>query len=291
MQVNSVDNWRIELAEACRVTLSGEARKRLNDRWQERQELQALRGTPEYRLKECRRRWEGRHGSGLSTAGIADYHMAAPRERADADAVPEQEDRLIPYEAALRADPTIEAPGERGDASVEIARNESRPARPPRRSPPPTGGPTGRAPGADDPIPGNNAGHIADEEEDDQEHLEALRSLPPGVPISDDTLSSNGIHGNTFVMSSRYRRPATGGDGPDDSPDQVLEAVDPVPPDPDGGRVEAECPFAPGTIFAEKLTGIPFVLLSSAVKDRWLMSDGSGLHLRRMGPDELVMPE
>jgi hypothetical protein len=294
MQINSVDNWRIELAELCRVTLSDEARKRRNDRWQEKQERQALRGIPEYRLKECGRRWEARHGSGLSITGIADYHMAAPRERVDADGVSEQDDQLIPYEVALRADPTIEAPEERGDASVGIARNELWPVRPPGRTPPAppfTGGPSGRTSGADDPIPGNNVDHNPDEAEDDQEHLEALQSLPPGVPISDDTFNSNGIHENTLVMSSRYRRPATGGDGPGDSPDQVQEAIDPVSPDSHEERVEVMCPFDRGTVFIEKLTGLPLVLVSSAVKNRWLMSDAAGQHLRRIGPGELVMPE
>jgi hypothetical protein len=49
MQVHSVDNRRIELAELCRVTLPDEVSQRLNDRWKRRQELQAFRGIPAYR--------------------------------------------------------------------------------------------------------------------------------------------------------------------------------------------------------------------------------------------------
>jgi hypothetical protein len=291
MQVNSVDNWRIELAGLCRVTLSDEVRQRLNDRWRIQQQLQAVRGTPEYRLRECRRRWEDRNKNRLKRAGIAHYSAAVPTGSADATGDPEPDDPITPYEDALRTDWSIEAPGEEGDDSVEIVRNRSRPAPPSRRTSPPlpsTGGPPGGTSGAADDTPGNEVEHDPDEEEDDHEHIEALQTLPPGVPISDDTFDIQGTCGSTLIMCSRYRRPSTGGDGPGDSPDQDLEAIESVSSDSDDEReVISWPPFGPGTVLFERSTHIRLVFVVPSASGLWVMLDEEREHLRYMLPEEL----
>jgi hypothetical protein len=48
-------------------------------------------------------------------------------------------------------------------------------------------------------------------------------------------------------------------DEPDDSPLQVLEAIDPVSSDSDEEREEIMCPFDRGTVFMEKSTDITLV--------------------------------
>jgi hypothetical protein len=291
MQVNSTDNWRIALAGLCGVTLPDEVRRRLDDRWRRHEYLQALRSTPEYHSRERLRRREVRQGNNQSRAGIADYHTAVPGERADGAGVSEQADQIISYERALRNDRSIEVPEEDGDASVRIVRNKLRSVPPSRRIPPPlpfTESFSGRTSEADDGIAATELQHDPDEEEDDQEHIEALESLPSGVPICDNTFDFQGMVENTFVMSSRYRRPILRPDRREDSPCQVLVAIDAVSSASDEETEEVTWPpFPPGTVLIEKSTGIRLQFVVPAVNNRWLMFDPEREHLRRMLPDEL----
>jgi hypothetical protein len=130
MQVNSVENWRIELADVCDMPLTAGVRQQLEAKWAKQKKLQADRGTAEYHSNERHRRWEARQGDRLSGAGVADYHTAPPGEGADAAGVPRAGDQIIRYEVALRTDPSIEVPEEgggcvRADRAKQVAARSS----------------------------------------------------------------------------------------------------------------------------------------------------------------------
>jgi hypothetical protein len=118
MQVNSLENWRIELARRCGVHLTARAVARLEHVWAEHLELHRERPTEEYRLKESRRRWQLSHQDTPRTPGFYDYRLP-------------EHDGMCPYEDAVAADRTI-AEDEPNIEFERLVRNEIRDARPRR---------------------------------------------------------------------------------------------------------------------------------------------------------------
>jgi hypothetical protein len=209
MQVNTPDdtNWRIELARLCRVRLSKNAVKQLDADWQKMLRLRCYRRTEEYRLRECRRRWEQKQKDLAKTAGIDDYHLPE-----------EQFTGMVPLDRALQIDPTLaddQNDADLWDASGEfemLVRNEMR-------------FPPGEAPQDGEVLDQlDDELDEQDDEADDDEHVALLESLPEGTVLSDNCFVVAGMEGNTLHIVFRDDLSMGGGaDGPE-SDDEDMEA-------------------------------------------------------------------
>jgi hypothetical protein len=294
MQVNSVENWRIELADVCNIPLTPRVRQQLEAKWAKQKKLQADRGTAEYHSNERHRRWEARQADRLPAAGAADYHTAPPGECADAAGAPRASDQIIPYEVALRTDPSIEVPEEEGDASVRIVRNKSRPDFPSGCIAPPflTERPPERTHQGDDAIVVDGVLEEPDDESDDDDDVpgpgELLRSLRPNFHISDDAFVAEGIRGKRLVMRSLDPEASAELDETNDPPGPPLDETGPPPPEPDQGTVGVTRPETlTGTKFIEESSGIELTYVILAGDNRWVMFDEERRHIRRVRPEGL----
>jgi hypothetical protein len=219
MQVNSRDNWRIELATQCRVPLSPEVVERLNKRWEEHMILHAERGTEEYRLKASRQKWEAKLRDNARRGGSGNYVLPEDLR------IPEER---MPYEDALAINSKLDVTDD--DIASEfdmMVRNEIRldPGRPrPHR----------RVPAGEDELDDELDVELEDDEEDDEAHLALLRSLPDGAVLDDDHFEVLGMEGGALVL--RFRDPRARSE----SDEEIMDLPEPIDLDS-----ELEIPPAP----------------------------------------------